>query len=137
MQKISFSNNWNAKLFLDCFGTVRLHYPEKYFIGNLLEIELKGLTIGTVEVAAVRKFRFDQISGVLSYLDVGKPAHYLADVIRRMYENKKKITDDLLLDHVVLKYTDRNIDAHATLIKDWWNEKLNQQPQPVQKELFQ
>lgn len=128
MHKIPFTQNWNGKLFLNCFGTVRLYNPEKYFEGNKLELQLKNHEMGIVEVVAVRKFRYDQISGVLSYLDIGRPPHYLADIIKRFYSSGVKVDKDLLLHHVVLKYTYRNLSVHAMLLEEWWQEQLQKQP---------
>jgi hypothetical protein len=124
---LQFSTNWNGKLFLDNFGTVRLHNPSKYFIGNKLEVQLKGTRIGEVEIVAIRSFYFKNISDTLAYIDCGKPAAYLAGMMKRMYENKVQLTPETKLDHVTLHYYERSLETHAELLKLWWQDKYDQQ----------
>lgn len=137
---INFSHNWNGKLFLDFFGTVRLHCAEKYYVGNEMELEFKNHSMGTVRVAAVRKFRFENINDVLSHLDVGKPAAYLSNLMRRFYEKQVTITPDLEFDHIIFQYIKRNIPVQTELIKHWWDEKTAQEdpvtPQSNENLLF-
>jgi hypothetical protein len=85
---------------------------------------------------AVRRFKYMQISDALSFLDVGKPAYFLAELMKNFYRTNTKVDRDLLLDHVVLKYTQRNIPVHSALLKEWWQEQLSKQPQSVQQQFF-
>ena len=120
MNRIEFSHNWNGKLFLDTFGTVRMSNGEKYFVGNEMEAYLKNLYLGIVKVAAVRTFQFRQTRDVLAFLDTGKPAHYMASILNRMYGN---LSPDQPLDHVVLTYVKRDIETQTSLITEWWQSK--------------
>lgn len=131
-QSLSFSQNWNGKLLLDVFGTVRMHNPGKYFIGNDLMLDYRGKELGAVKVEALITFRFDQINDRLSYIDTGKPAHYLAALLSKMYTNKGVVLPSTLFDHVIVRYTQRNLPNQELLLKDWWDSKMEQQPQPSQ-----
>lgn len=136
METLDFSTNWNGKLFLDNFGTVRLFNPGKYIVGKELELTLKGTSLGIVTIAAERKFYFRSISDVLAYMDVGKPAHYLAELIKRFYEKKMTIDENTALHHVICHYKLRHVQAHESLLKEWWEEKKQEAyRQPVQQYL--
>lgn len=128
MQIISFTNNPNGKLFNDNFSDIRLADGEKYYPGNNLEVRLKNQLLGIVQVMATRDFKYNQISDVLSYLNIGKPAAYQADLLKRYYMNVETLTNDTRLTHIVFKYIYQNIDLHAALLKDWWKNKLQQYP---------
>lgn len=124
MHELEFSTNWNGKLFLDNFGTVRLHNPSKYFVGNQMEVFLNRVDFGAVTVVAVRTFKYGEIRDALSYLDTGKPAHYLGSLIKKFYEKKVDLNRETLLDHAILHYTKRNYPNQALAIKDWWEAKV-------------
>ena len=128
MQKLHFNANHNGKLFLDHFGFVDLHDAERYTVGNHLDVFLRSTLLGTVTVVAVRTFRFKQISDILAFIECGKPAHYLADLLRRYCENKIALGPETELDHVVLHYKQRHLHNHSLLLQEWWNEKVQQQP---------
>jgi hypothetical protein len=134
MEQIKFSHNWNGKLFLENFGTVRLHNPDKYRLDAKLELLLRNQFLGVVEVVAVKRFYYKNISDVLSHLDVGKPAHYLAGIIGRMY--KDKVHPELLLDHVILQYKSRNLEAQSQMLHEWWKEVMAAQPYSQQLQAF-
>ena len=132
MQSLSFSQNWNGKLLLDVFGTVRRHNPSKYFVENDLLVDYRGKELGIVKVEAIITFRFDQINDRLSYIDVGKPAHYLAALLSKMYSSKDIVLPSTQFNHVILRYTQRHLQNQELLLKDWWDGKIEQQPQPTQ-----
>ena len=122
---LDFTTNWNGKLFLDNFSTVRLYNEGKYFIGSEMEVKLKGVSFGTVKVIAARPFRYKQISDVLAFIDTGKPAHYLGALIKSFYSKKVNLNSETLLHHVVLHYTQRNIENQRAAIQDWWEGIVN------------
>lgn len=132
MQIISFTTNPNGKLFNDHFGDIRLADADKYYNGNTLEIRLKNQMLGIAQIMASREFRFNQISDVLSYLNIGKPAAYQADLLKRYYQQEASFTSDARFVHIILKYTYQNLNAHAAFLQDWWQTKLQQNP----KQLF-
>lgn len=126
MQTISYSQNWNGRIFLDNFSDVRLPDDEKFFIGNSLKIMFKGCEVGEVEIVAMRVFKFKQISDVLAWTIVGKPAAYLAEVLKRLYKSESEITPETDLIHLVLHYKYRNINNQSPFLQDWWREKTDQ-----------
>ncbi len=128
MQIISFSTNPNGKLFNDHFGDIRIADIEKYYCGNVLELRLKNQVMGIVQVVAVREFKFHNISDILSYLNIGKPAAYQADLLKRYYLHQENLTSDSKLVHIAFHYTYRNINVHANLLQEWWQSKLEQNP---------
>lgn len=127
MQTVEIAN-YNGKLFLDHFGTVVPCDSERFFVGNTLSCTHKGKQVGTVRVEAVRRFKFKHISDALAYLECGNPAHYLAELLKRaaLFENTT-IQPDSLIDHVVFSYTERDLEVHYDLLKEWWQTKISQQ----------
>lgn len=127
MQNVSFLHNYNGKLFTDCFGSVQLEDSEMFFAGNLLKGLHQDKEIGVLKVQAVRKFRFQHLSDVLAYLECGRPAHYLAEVIRKSAAADGYIVrPETRLDHIVFCYESRNIANHSALLQEWWQEKKTQ-----------
>lgn len=133
---INFSQNWAGKLFHECFTTIRLHNEEKYQPGKIKEINLKGISFGYAEIVSVKKFSLIHLSDAISYVDIGKPAYYLRSILANMYANKIPIKDDTLFDHVVLRYTVRNIANQQPYLKEWWQTKIEQTPHTVQQSIF-
>ena len=129
MQQLNFTQNWNGKLFMDHFGTVRLHNPGKYFAGNTLECSLKNVQLGIITLPAVRTFKYKDIRDVLAFLDTGRPAHYMAAVLSKMYGQSIALQPDTLFDHIVCHYTERNIDNQGRLMQEWWSNILEQSKQ--------
>lgn len=126
MQTISYSQNWNGRIFLDNFSDVRLRDDEKFYIGNTLNIMLKGSSVGEVEIVAMRFFRFKQITDVLAWTICGKPAPYLAEVLKRLYKSETDINPETELVHLVLHYKYRHIQNQSPFLQDWWREKTDQ-----------
>jgi hypothetical protein len=125
MDKIEFETNANGKLFMDTFGTIQ--FPdEKYYDGNHLQVTLNGMSLGILKVVAVRPFQYNQIRDVLSYLECGKPAHYLAELIRRGNDPNKSLPAATQLYHVVLQYVKRDIDNQRPLLQEWWQSKIQE-----------
>jgi len=122
---VNYTNNFNGKLFCDVWGDVRLHDEEKFFPSNIIEVHYKNKTIGTAQVMAVRTFEFKQIRDALAFLDCGKPSYYLASLLQKFYG---PLQPQDKLDHIVLKYTNRNIELQEQMIKDWWQHKIEQSP---------
>lgn len=123
---IIFTSNWNGKLLLDVFGTVRLHNPGKYSVGKKMNIMLNKTPMGIVKIEAIRTFQYRQISDALSYIDVGKPAVYLSQLMSNMYGHKGLLMPSSELDHVILVYEERNIEAHQMVWREWWESKQQQ-----------
>ena len=131
MKYLDFSDNYNGKLFLDVFGTIRIHNPAKYHTNAMLTIRLHEKELGTARVLAVRTFEYGNIRDVLSYLDTGKPAHYLAELLRRFYAPHGKLEANTQLDHIILQYETRQFENQSAELKKWWKSKTPDSQLPL------
>lgn len=123
MQTLNYTANWNGKLFADMWNDVRLADADKFYHGAELEILFKNKPIGIAEVIVVKKFQFRYVNDILAYIDIGKPAQYLAGMLKKYYAG---INPDTVLDHMILKWIKRDIDAQAELMKAWWESKIEE-----------
>lgn len=131
--QLNFSEIHGGKVFNDQFGTVRLWEAERFIVGNDFEILVRNQSMGYAKVVAERVFDYSQIRDVLAFLETGKSTYYLAAILLNIYGGKEKqLPGDTKFVHVVLQYTNRNIDNQSILIKDWWQKKVAAQPNPLQ-----
>lgn len=118
LPQIEFSRNDNCKLFLEFFSCIRPHDAELFTPGNQVEVMLKGESLGIAEVVVVKSFRFIDLNDMVSYLDNGRPVQYMAAAIKKQYAAE----NSTMLDHVVLHYTQRNLETQGKLLMDWWTD---------------
>ena len=129
MQQTNFSSNYGGRLFPDTFSDVRDDNTEKFFVGALHEIVLKGKVIGIAEVVTVRRFLFKDIRDVLSFLITGHPSYYLAGILNKFYNQGKTIEPTQEMLHVVYKWKKRNFEMQQFLLNEWWSDLCqNQRP---------
>lgn len=84
MLKLSFSQNWNrGKLNNQAFTTLRM--TDRFQIGDLVAIDLKGLPMGHAKVIDKKALTLDQITPGMAYLDTGYSAEETRNIIRKMY----------------------------------------------------
>jgi hypothetical protein len=126
MDIINFSQNWNGRLFMDNFGDVRLRDDAKFFLENKMNLYYKGYHLGVVSIAALRIFKFKQITDVLAYQVCGKPAPYLAKILKDLYSKEIEMTPETELIHLVLHYSYRDCKVTAPVLQDWWRTKQDQ-----------
>ncbi len=124
MEALNFSINHNGKLFLEFFSAVRLHNPAKYAVGKILECNLQSQKLGLVEVVAIRSFEYRNISDVLSYLDTGKPAYQMGNLLKKFYP--KHTHAHAKFDHIVLHYVERNMPVLQVLLEEWYRDIAEQ-----------
>lgn len=104
METLPFSNNWNGKLNCDCFTTIRLHNPKKYYKGAQINVTLKGQPKGIYEVVDLKEIYLHQISNWIALLDTGYNAAETQRMIKNMYKNIPLINwETQLLSYVLLK----------------------------------
>lgn len=87
--KTKFSYNWNGKLNkgqVRAFTTIRLHNPNKYFVGAVHEISLKDKELGEAEIKHVKTMPLEQLDSYTCWLDTGYDAGTTRDLIRKMYK---------------------------------------------------
>ena len=103
-EDLKFGHNWNNKLNCDCFTTLRLHNPKRYFVGAVKNIKLNEVFKGKATILCVVRFRLDQISEHVARLDTGYSAEDCKKMIRTMYKDKPINWNTQLLDFPVLMY---------------------------------
>lgn len=118
MFKTEFSSNPNGKLFMDHFNDVRLYNPDKHFIGAEHEIWMRNYMLGIGEVAAIITFKFQNIRDLLAFTIYGKPANYMAAMLKKFYPDTEM---DTVFAHMVFHYKKRNLNMQQPLMKDWWH----------------
>lgn len=87
MFDLNFSYNWNNKLENTAFTSIRLYQPEKHFVGNQVNISLKGHSRGTGVLKGVKPMYLHQINDYIAYLDTAYDAEECKKIIRRMYSS--------------------------------------------------
>ncbi len=121
--EIRFTNNYNGKLFNENLSTVQLYDAERFCPGSLLDLWYNSRFMGKVKVVATRHFQFRYITDGLSFIDIGQPSHYLAQLLKNQALNEKQILDPhTLITQVVLQYIERNMEMHNYLIKEHWQQ---------------
>lgn len=127
--QLKFTSNPNGKLFADVFGDIRLADFEKFKHGNEIEIHLNKHEMGVVEVVGYKDFSFTRLTDTMSVMNCGHGSAYQASLLRRFYDNKdRKLNDDSMLMHIVMKWKRRNMLVHDTLMAEWWKSKKEQFP---------
>lgn len=120
MLEVRFSENFNGKLFCDRFCDVRIN-NQFYYEGQFCNIFCKSINMGVAKIISVRPFRYSKITDSLSYQVVGKPAPYLAHIMKCM--NGNKVEEDLMLTQIIFEYTNRDYEIQSELLNDWWHTK--------------
>lgn len=104
-EDLVFTRNWNGKLNCECFTTIRLHNPAKYFIGAVKRIKLEKTFKGKATVIAMQGFLLDQLTEFTARIDTGLSATECKTMIRNMYRNNARIDwSTQQLDFVLLEY---------------------------------
>jgi len=93
MEIIKYSNNWNNKLFCDCWSTIRLSNANKYIIGDtyshrIVNSKSQVVLVKPGKLIVIEEFRLDNLPNSFSLLDAGLLKEDYAKMIRTMYKNK-------------------------------------------------
>ncbi len=93
MEAITFSYNWNKKLSCNCFTSLRLYNPVRFFPGAIFEIILQeGKTepkrICNAKIMFCHKIKISDLSETQCYLDTGYGKSETTAILKRMYKNK-------------------------------------------------
>lgn len=121
MTSIDIHENYNGKLFCDCFSHITVFDPE-IELEDEIKLFHRGVEMGIVKVVAVKTFPFRKLRDVDSFLDCGKPIGKLGLILRNRY-NKGDWDENQELYTLVLQYTERNMEAQGALITEWWQTK--------------
>ncbi len=84
MKQLTFYTNWNNKLGCNIFTTMRLE-SNKYTIGELYNLKLKGVDIGVVEILDIKKFWLHDLKEWVALIDTGYNKDECIDLIKKMY----------------------------------------------------
>ena len=120
MHTIELTHNYNGKMFNQVFGAVLPLDITTHVVGNQVLVKLKGIDMGTAVIVAVKRFEFKTTNDILAFLEMGRPAAYLAEVIRR--QHTEKVFPDTMIDHVIMEYTRRNLQTTGAMLQAWWKE---------------
>jgi len=132
IKRMRFSENWNGKLCLDVFTTIREYNYDHYREDDLFEIELKGEVIGIAVLLMRKPFPLKALNDTTAYTDCGHGAPYLSKLLRSFH---KDLTPDSNVYMLWLQWRERNVVAQAELFKAWWQKCLEKNPSSVQQQL--
>lgn len=85
MHKIKFSTNWNNKLECEVFTTFRIHYPGKYYVGNLCEIWLRSSLVCKARIEAIHVLKLEKVTPFMAYIDTGYGLDDFEKIVESMY----------------------------------------------------
>lgn len=100
---LTFSHNWNNKLFCKCFTTLRLWNEKKYQVGNTYAVYLKDEYLGEAEMISIRKTKRAKLNQFVCGLDTGYSVAETQQILGRMY--KQNADNDLMFG--MLKFVKR------------------------------
>lgn len=83
MEKLTFSTNWNNKLSNDYFTTLRL--SGRLQVGQLIEVEDRGVGKGLYEVIDKRSLTISQLNDWICFLDTGYNTVETVKILKEMY----------------------------------------------------
>lgn len=127
--QLKFTSNPNGKLFADVFGDIRLADYDKFKHGTEIEVHFNKHEMGVVEVIGYKDFAFKRLTDTLSMMNSGYGCAAQMKMLKNFYETKeRKLTEDTLFMHIVMKWKRRNMPVHDALMADWWAEKKQQFP---------
>jgi hypothetical protein len=109
-RKISFSKNWNNKLYQEIFTTIK-PVGEYYSLGNTYNIFLKGILIGTAKAERLVNFQLDKLPPGVAMLDANLSVDAFQQMMKNMYSLVGKYSYDMSLSFIYLKWIEQ-YDTH-------------------------
>lgn len=85
---LSFTHNWNGKLFCSCFSTIRLRNDPRYYVGAEFDVQLKKQSLGLGVIRSITHFKLPRLNESMARLDTGYDAHEARQLIHTMYKNR-------------------------------------------------
>lgn len=110
------------------WSTVRMHDGLRFKVGNTIIIQYgKRLTeIGEASIISVATLPLSKISPIISASVTGKAnPNYMRAILAKMYPG---ITEDTLLDWVVLRWEQRYLAEQEDMVRCWWESQVAQTP---------
>jgi hypothetical protein len=122
MKTINFNLNWNAKLYCNCFTTIRPFNEEKFQLHENYQIRLNGVDMGEVELVYMVHFKLDQLKDSMSLLDMGYLAKYGKQILADLYPELQNIGEETFT-YMVLERIKKDFKHNDQL-----NENRDHQP---------
>lgn len=111
--KLSFSTNWNHKLYCTCWTTIRLKNDRKYVRGQVYEVYLKDEFLGSAQLIGIRQISRGKINEYISHLDTGYDVPAVQDILGKMYGRDRDNPYGLYLFKWVKRHPGCTIDLKA------------------------
>ena len=132
LNTIEFSENHNGKLLLDLFTSIRLH-TEKYQVGNVYEVMLRGDLLGKAKLVELTPFQFKNLNERTSLIDTGKSLPYLKTLLSSFYH--QRLISDGKLCMLFFRWSERRHQAQTLMFKKYWDHCCEQMPQALQQQM--
>jgi hypothetical protein len=113
--RINFNENWNGKLLCNCFTTIRL-FDDKYRLGGIYDIALKGKISGPAEIVFLKEINLSQITTAMAYVDIGYSATQAKEMLKQFYQTIPEIENAKFL-YIVLKRTTQDVNLSNQIDK--------------------
>lgn len=126
MTTIDIIQNFNGKLFADIFSHVTLfsqEFKDAWSADEDVKIITRSTDWGMAKILHLSKFPFRDLKNSVSYLNIGRSAVAQAFELNRMHNQGRTLPPDTMLCHLVLGFTERNMENQNILIKAWWEAK--------------
>lgn len=105
-KELTFSANWNNKLFGSIFSTIRLQNPEKWKIGDVWTIKLKSnlgdVTVCTAEVIDVVPTEINSLTSI-ACIDTGLSLEQTKKMFREWYQKYATPENEIFLHYIVFR----------------------------------
>ncbi|HRN80179.1 MAG TPA: hypothetical protein PKY29_04325 [Ferruginibacter sp.] len=135
MTQLQLSNDLQGRLYADRFDVVIL--PEETDTmgeGSSVGIVIGKTLVGHADILKTTLFPFKNLNDALSYRMTGKPAHFMAAVLKQKYEkNGFLFTPETQLAHIIFEWTIRDIDNTNYYIREFWLDRKDIAQQPFSR----
>lgn len=117
MKTLNFSYNWNAKLFCDCFSTIRL--SDFYQIDEEVIIQLQKNTLDTGKIVSKVETKLNKLTEYVCRIDTGYGLEETKGIIKAMFpgitdwENQK-----IYLYTITRKYREKTTGVTEAFINE-------------------
>lgn len=113
----SFSSNYNGKLLLDKFSTIRLHNSDRYYINACHLICLNKNKIGVAKIVAIKQIPYSSIDDTISFIDSNCNANYLRGMFSNFYPSIN-FNVNTLFDYIVYAWIEIDTNQYSELMNN-------------------
>lgn len=113
MIDLKFSSNDNNKLNCEYFTTIRVFDEELHKVGRPFRIILSGKPMShAARIRIVTKFYLKDLNEFMAYIDMGKPAWEVKDILHKMYRSNYYL-EQTQMAFILLQKDSESIDSKA------------------------